>query len=345
MNIREALGKLVTGQSLTRDEAHDAMRSLVEGDATPSQIAAFAIALRMKGETAEEIAGLAEVMRAAATRVDAGDDVVDVVGTGGDGSGTLNISTLSALIVASAGGRVAKHGNRSITSQCGAADFLEAVGIAIDLPPEGVARCVAETGFGFMFAPQYHPAMRHAIVPRREIGVRTVFNILGPLTNPAGARRQLTGVAVPGLGETLAHVLALLGAQHALVVHGEDGLDEISLATSTQVHEARAGELRSYTIQPSMFGLQSAATDAIRGGTVDSNVRIARSVLAGEPGPPRDVVILNAGAALYVAGLADSIPAGIDRARIELDSGRARDKVEQVARSSQLIKADLATAA
>ena len=344
MNLREALGKLVLGQDLSRDEARQAMRSLVDGEATPSQIAAFAIALRMKGETAEEIAGLAEVMRAAATRVEAGSDVVDVVGTGGDGSGTLNISTLSALIVAAAGGRVAKHGNRSVTSACGAADFLEAVGIAIDLPPDGVARCVAETGFGFMFAPQYHPAMRHAIVPRREIGVRTVFNILGPLTNPAGARRQLTGVAVPGLGETLARVLALLGARHALVVHGEDGLDEISLATGTQVHEARDGDVRSYRIEPANFGLESAPTDAIRGGTVDRNVAIARAILDGQAGPTRDVVLLNAGAALYVAGLSGSIPAGIQRAATELDSGRVRHKVEQVAAASQRIKTELATA-
>jgi anthranilate phosphoribosyltransferase len=283
-------------------------------------------------------------MRAAATHVEAGSDVVDVVGTGGDGSGTLNISTLSALIVAAAGGRVAKHGNRSVTSACGAADFLEAVGIAIDLPPDGVARCVAETGFGFMFAPQYHPAMRHAIVPRREIGIRTVFNILGPLTNPAGARRQLTGVAVPGLGETLARVLALLGAKHAMVVHGEDGLDEISLAAPTQVHEARDGEIRSFSIEPRTFGLEPAPTAAIRGGTVETNVRIARAVLDGQPGPTRDVVLLNAGAALYVAGLADSMPAGIQQAASELDSGRVAAKVEEVAAASQRIKTELATA-
>src|SRR5436305_8952927 len=245
MSIRDALGKLVLGQDLSRAEANAAMTSLVEGEATPSQIAAFAIALRMKGETPEEIAGLAEVMRDAATRVDAGSNVVDVVGTGGDGAGTFNISTLSALVVASAGGKVAKHGNRSVTSACGAADFLEAVGIAIDLTPDAVARCVEETGFGFMFAPLYHPAMRHAIVPRREIGVRTVFNILGPITNPAGVRRQLTGVAVPGLGETLARVLDLMGAEHALIVHGQDGLDEISVCAPTQIHDARGGTIRS----------------------------------------------------------------------------------------------------
>jgi anthranilate phosphoribosyltransferase len=321
------------------------MQSLVDGEATPSQIAAFAVALRMKGETPEEIAGLAEVMRSAATRVEAGSGVVDVVGTGGDGAGTFNISTLSALVVASAGGRVAKHGNRSITSQCGAADFLEAVGIAIDLSPDGVARCVAETGFGFMFAPMYHPAMRHAIVPRREIGVRTVFNILGPLTNPAGARRQLTGVAVSSLGEGMARVLALLGTEHALVVHGQDGLDEISVSAPTHVHEARNGQVKSYVIDPEQFGLQRRSPDAVRGGTVDANVRLAQSVFAGEPGASRDVVLLNAGAAVYVAGLAESIQAGIDVAAAELDSGRAHAKLQQAATVSQRIKAEaLATA-
>jgi anthranilate phosphoribosyltransferase len=345
MSIRDALGKLVLGQDLSRDEASAAMRSLVEGEATPSQIAGFAIALRMKGETPDEIAGLAEVMRAAATRVDAGADVVDVVGTGGDGAGTFNISTLSALVVASAGGRVAKHGNRSITSACGAADFLEALGVAIDLAPDGVARCVSETGFGFMFAPQYHPAMRHAIVPRREIGVRTVFNILGPLTNPAGARRQLTGVAVASLGETMARVLALLGSEHALIVHSQDGLDEISVCAPTEVHEARGGEVRSYMIEPEQFGLPRWATDALRGGTVSANLRLAQGVLDGERGPARDVVLFNAGAALYMAGLVDSIGDGIGRVADELDSGRAQSKVKQVVAVSQRIKAEATPAA
>jgi anthranilate phosphoribosyltransferase len=344
MSIKEALGKLVLGQDLSRAEARSAMQSLVEGEATPSQIAALAIALRMKGETPEEIAGLAEVMRDAATRVDAGENVVDVVGTGGDGAGTFNISTLSALVVASAGGRVAKHGNRSITSACGAADFLEAIGVAIDLSPTGVARCVDETGFGFMFAPLYHPAMKHAIIPRREISVRTVFNILGPLTNPAGARRQLTGVAVAGLGDTVARVLDLLGAEHAVVVHGQDGLDEISVSAPTQVHEARRGEVRSYTIDPEQFGLQRWPRDAVRGGTVDANVHLANAVLDGEHGPSRDVVLLNAGAAMYVAGLADSIASGMQRVADELDSGRARAKVQHVAVASQRIKAASAAA-
>jgi anthranilate phosphoribosyltransferase len=342
MSVRDALAKLVGGQHLTRAEAQTAMRCIVEGEATPSQIAGFAIALRMKGETPDEIAGLAEVMRDAAMRVDAGSDIVDVVGTGGDGAGTFNISTISALVVASAGGRVAKHGNRSVTSACGAADFLEGIGIAIDLNPDGVARCVQETGFGFMFAPLYHPAMRHAIVPRRDIGVRTIFNILGPITNPAGARRQLTGVAVPGLGQTLARVLDLLGAVHALVVHGEDGLDEISVSAPTQVHEARDGQVVSYTIAPEHYGLPRSSPDAVRGGAVDVNVRMAYAVLDGERGPARDVILLNAGASVYMAGLAESIQAGIARAADELDSGRARAKVAQVAAASQRIKADQA---
>jgi anthranilate phosphoribosyltransferase len=344
MSVREALGKLVLGQDLTRAEAEAAMRSMTEGDATPSQIAGFAVALRMKGETPEEVAGLAEVMRAAAKRVEAGPDVVDVVGTGGDGAGTFNISTISALIVASAGARVAKHGNRSVTSECGAADFLEAVGVAIDLPPEGVARCVNETGFGFMFAPLYHPAMRLANATRREIGVRTVFNILGPLTNPAGARRQLTGVAVASLGETMAHVLALLGAEHAVVVHGQDGLDEISVCAPTQIYEVRGREVRSFVIEPEQFGIERRPTDAVRGGTVDANVRLSRSVLDGERGAARDVVLLNSGAALYMAGISSSIEAGIARAADELDSGRVRQKLDQVAQGSQRIKADLAPA-
>lgn len=345
MTVRDALSVLVTGRDLTRHEASAAMRSLVDGEATSAQIGAFAMALRMKGETADEIAGLAEVMREAATRVDAGPDVVDLVGTGGDGSGTFNISTLSAFVVASAGGRVAKHGNRSVTSACGAADYLEALGVAIDLPPQGVSQCVAEVGFGFMFAPLYHPAMRHAVVPRRELGVRTVFNILGPLTNPAGARRQLTGVAVPGLGETLARVLALLGAEHALIVHGADGLDEISISGPTQVHETRGGTLTSYSIEPERYGLSRAPTDAVRGGTVEANLSLAADVFAGKVGPPRDVVLLNAGAGLYIAGLVPSIVEGVRRAAAEIDSGRARAKVEQVVETSQRARTALPVAA
>ncbi len=337
-DVREALARLVAGHHLSREEARGAMRGLVAGEATPAQIAAFAVALRLNGETADEIAGLAEVMRDAATPVDAG-EVVDLVGTGGDGVGTFNISTLSALVVAAAGGRVGKHGNRGVTSPCGSADFLEGLGIAIDLPPAGVAQCVQETGFGFMFAPLYHPAMRHAVAPRREIGVRTVFNILGPLANPARARRQLTGVAVAGLGETVAHVLDLLGAEHALVVHGEDGLDEISLAAPTRVDETCRGQHTTYTIQPEDFGLRRAPTETVRGGTLAANLALAHAVVAGEDGPPREVVLLNAGAGLYVAGLARSIEEGLQRAADALDSGRVRRKIQQVVEVSQRLKA------
>lgn len=344
MSVREALIKLVEGQSLTRAEANAAMTSLVAGEATPAQIAGFAVALRMKGETAEEIAGLTEVMRQAATPVVAGHDVVDIVGTGGDGSRTFNISTLSAFVVASAGAPVAKHGNRGITSACGAADLLEALGVVIDLPPEGVTQCVRECGFGFMFAPLYHPAMGYAVAPRREIGIRTIFNILGPMANPAGATRQLTGVAVPGMGQVLADVLSLLGARHALVVYGQDGLDEISIGAPTLVHETRAGEQQAFTIQPEDFGLVSAPTDAVRGGTVEANLAITARVLAGEPGPPRDVVLLNAGAGLYVAGLAASIADGVQQAAAELDSGRVRERVQLAAAVSQRVKAQLASA-
>jgi anthranilate phosphoribosyltransferase len=331
VNLKEALHHVVTGHDLSQAEARAAMRSLVDGDATPSLIAGFAIALRMKGETAEEIAGLAEVMRAVSTRVETTADVVDIVGTGGDGSGTFNISTLSALVVAAAGGRVAKHGNRSVTSAFGAADFLEAFGVAIDLPPAGVTTCIAETGFGFMFAPSYHPAMRDAVVPRREIGVRTVFNVLGPLTNPAGARRQLTGVAVAGLDQTLAEALALLGTEHALVVHSFDGLDEISSSAPTRVHEVRrGGQITAYTVEPEMFGLRRTTLDDLRGPTLDAHLALAHRVLDGKPGPPCDVVALNAGAGLYVAGLANSIADGVRIAASEIDSGRVRAKLDQV---------------
>ena len=337
--IREALVLLAEGRDLTRAQAQAAMRMLMEGEATPAQIGAFLMGLRMKRETAEEIAGLAEVMRDVATRVDAGSDVVDLVGTGGDSARTFNISTVSALVVAAAGGKVAKHGNRGITSGCGAADILEALGVAIDLPPGGVARCVSETGFGFMFAPLYHPAMRHAGPVRRDLGVRTVFNILGPLTNPARARRQLTGVAIPGLGETLATVLGLMGSEHAMVVHSSDALDEITIAGPTEVHETKGGQVRCYSIQPEDVGLERAPTDAIRGGSVDTNMVLVEQVLSGAKGAPRDVVLLNAGAGMYVAGLAESLQAGVERAAESIDSGRVRAKIQQVAEVSQRIKA------
>ncbi len=279
-----------------------------------------------------------EAMREHATPVPAGGDLVDVVGTGGDGSQTLNISTLAALIVVSAGGRVAKHGNRAVTSACGSADFLEAIGIAIDLGPAQVARSIDQAGFGFMFAPLYHPAMRHAVLPRREIGVRTVFNILGPLTNPAGVQRQLTGVAVAGLGELVAGALARLGSQRALVVHGADGVDEVSISAPTTVHELRDGVVSTYQIAPEDVGLRRAEGASVRGGTVATNVAMARSVLSGEPGAARDVVAFNGGAALYAAGLADSLVEGVREAERLLDSGAVSETLTRAARVTQELR-------
>ncbi len=330
MAIKEMTGKVVEGRSLEEAEASAAMVDIVEGVATAPQIAAFVVGLRMKGESADEIAGLARIMRRYATRVDAGDDVIDVVGTGGDGARTFNISTVSSLVVAAAGGRVAKHGNRGVTSTCGSADILEALGVAIDLPPEGVARSVRETGFGFMFAPLYHPAMKHAAGPRREIGVRTVFNVLGPLTNPAGATAQVTGVADDALVPTIAEVLRLLGTRRALVVHGRDGLDELSISAPTRVNELVDGQIPEYELVPEDVGLPRAPGEAVRGGTVEANVRIARSVLAGEGGPPRDVVLLNAAAGLLVAGMVGSLSDGVRIAAEVVDSGAARHKLDQV---------------
>jgi anthranilate phosphoribosyltransferase len=344
MAIKEMIVKAVEGRDLRETEAAAAMLDIVEGLATPAQIAAFVVALRMKGESAEEIAGLARIMRRYATRVEiaptgaAGSaPVVDVVGTGGDGSHTFNISTISALVVAGAGGRVAKHGNRGVTSGCGAADILEALGIAIDLPPEGVARCVEEAGFGFMFAPRYHPAMRHAVGPRRDIGVRTAFNLLGPITNPAGVRCQVTGVAVADVAPKIAEVLRLLGAARALVVYGADGVDELSISDSTHVHDVTDGRMTEYTISPESVGLARAPREAIRGGTVDANLRFASDVLDGKPGAARDAVLLNAAAGLVACGLAGDLRSGVEAAATSIDGGAAGGVLDNVRRLSQAI--------
>lgn len=338
MGIREAIARLVDGISLEESEAEEAMRDVVEGAATPAQIAALAIALRMKGETAPEIAGLARVMRDYATRVHVSGNVADVVGTGGDGAHTFNISTLSSFVVAAAGGKVAKHGNRGVTSGCGSADILEALGVAIELPPDAVAVCVEEVGMGFMFAPLYHPAMRHAVGPRREIGVRTIFNVLGPLTNPAAVRYQLTGVASSELGPTMAQVLGRLGAKHALVVHGHDGVDELSISASSDVHEVVDGQVHSYQIDPEEMGLCRHPANTVRGGTVEANLALAKAVLDGEEGAPRDAVLLNAGAALYTCDLAGDIREGVQMAAEAIDSGRAWQKVRDLVRLSQRLK-------
>jgi anthranilate phosphoribosyltransferase len=338
MAIKEMIVKVVEGRSLRETEAAAAMLDIVEGLATDSQIAAFATALRMKGETAEEIAGLARIMRRYANRVEAGPDAVDIVGTGGDGGMTFNISTISALVMAGAGATVAKHGNRGVTSKCGAADILEAFGVAFDLPPDRVSECVRRTGFGFMFAPIHHPAMRHAVVPRREIGVRTVFNLLGPITNPAGVTSQVTGVGVKSVTPIIAEVLRLLGARRSLVVHSHDGLDEISISSATTVYDVADGTVREYEIAPEDFGLERAPIKQITGGNVEINLRMAQAVLAGEHGAPRDAVLLNAAAGLVVAGLVDDIKSGVRRAAETIDSGAARAKLEEVREVSTSLK-------
>jgi len=333
--IKEAIVKVVDGGTLSEAEAAAAMVEIVEGVATPSQIGAFATALRMKGETVEEIAGLARVMRDYSTRVHLDGDVVDLVGTGGDASNTFNISTISSMVVAAAGGRVAKHGNRAITSGCGSADILKALDVAIDLSPENVAACVNESGFGFMFAPAFHPSLKHAAPTRAEIGIRTVFNILGPLTNPARATHLLVGAAVGPLAPKLAMALSRLDVQHALVVHGSGGLDEMSLSGPTQVYEVDGGEVTSYQVGPEKFGLNEASLAEVQGGTVEANLSLAAAALSGKAGPARDVVMLNAGAGLYAAGLADTIKEGIELAGELIGSGRAREKLEHVREVSQ----------
>jgi anthranilate phosphoribosyltransferase len=328
--IRDAIAKAVAGEHLTQPEAEAVMDEIMTGQATPAQFGALMTALRLKGETVDEIAGFARVMRRLATRVATARAVVDTCGTGGDGQGTFNISTTAALVAAGAGATVAKHGNRAMSSQSGSADVLEALGVRISLTPEQVGVCLNELGIGFMFAVQYHPAMKFAAGPRREIGIRTVFNVLGPLTNPAGAQAQVLGVATPVLVERMAEALALLGTRHALVVHGEDGLDEISISGPTLVSEVREGEVRTYRVAPEDFGLPRAGLDQVRGGDAATNAAITRAVLAGEAGPRRQVVVLNAAAALVAGDLADDLADGIRQAERAIASGAAADRLDRL---------------
>ncbi len=338
MTIKEAIAKVAGGSALEMHEAAAAMEEIVHGVATPAQIAAFAMALLMKGETAAEVAGLAKVMRQEAVPVKVSGEVVDTCGTGGDGLSTFNISTVAAFVASGAGARVAKHGNRAYTSSCGSADVLEALGVAIDLQPEDVARCVDEVGIGFMFAPLFHPAMKHAAGPRKEIGVRTVFNVLGPLTNPAGATSQVLGVATSSLAPLMGQVLGLLGCRRALVVHGGEGMDEISLCGPTQVCEVSNGTTSSYDLDPEDFGFPRRPLEVLKGGNARENAEIAESVLHGERGPRRDVVLLNAAAALYAAGTVESLQEGVQKAAESLDSGTAAAKLEQLRTLSQSLK-------
>jgi len=333
--IKEAIQALIDGRSLTMEEAASVMEEIMGGEVTPAQFGTFVTALRLKGETVEEIAGLAKVMRAKAIRVVAADPVIDVVGTGGDGLNTFNISTTAAFVVAGAGLKVAKHGNRAASSQCGSADVLEALGVKFELTAEQVQRCLEEVGIGFMFAPAFHPAMKYAAAPRREIGIRTVFNILGPLTNPAGAGAYLLGVADGSLVEKMALVLQSLDCRHALVVHGEDGLDEITLTEKTKVCELKNGRISSYSVSPEDFGLPRASLNSLRGGTVDENATLLRSILAGALGSQRDVVLMNAAAALVAGDRAETLQQGVDLAGEALDSGQALSKLEQLIEFSQ----------
>jgi anthranilate phosphoribosyltransferase len=329
--IASALKTLISGSSLTRDAMHELFSAVMDGQASDVQKSALLIALRMKGETVEEITGAAMAMRERVTPLDVDRDrIVDTCGTGGDGRGTFNISTLAALVAAGAGAPVAKHGNRAVSSACGSADLLTALGVHIDLDAPRMSEVLRRTGISFLFAPKLHPAMGAVAAVRRELGVRTIFNVLGPLTNPAFARRQVLGVYSDHLVEILAQVLVALGCEHALVVHSRDGLDEISLSAPTHVCEARGGTLRSYELTPEELGLPSYPLEAIAGGDAAENARIAHAVLAGEGGARRDIVLANAGAALYVAGSAASIREGVALAREALASGAAEAKLHEL---------------
>ncbi len=333
--IKEAIGRLIGGNSLSMDEASSVMEEIMQGEATPAQLGAFLVALRLKGETVDEIAGLARTMRAKAVRVSADGPVVDTCGTGGDGLSTFNISTAAAFVAAGAGLKIAKHGNRAMSSRCGSADVLEALGVKIDLGATGVSQCLKEAGIGFMFAPLFHPAMKYAAGPRRELGIRTVFNIIGPLTNPAGAGAQVLGVADESLVEKLALVLKSLGSHHVLVVHGEDGIDEVSLSGKTSVCEVKDGRIDNFTVVPEDFGLSRVGLESLAGGTLPENAAILRNVLSGNSGPQRDVVLLNAAAALVAGDKAATLGRGVELAKSAIDSGRAMARLEQLVRVSQ----------
>ena len=330
----ETIARLVRCESLTEDEAASAFGEIMRGDATPIQVAGFLVALRMKGETVDEITGFARTARAVATPIEVRGALLDTCGTGGDGLATFNISTLSAIVAAACGAKVAKHGNRAASSMCGSADVLEQLGVKVDLGPEGVARCIDEAGIGFLFAPVFHPSFRFAGVPRRELALRTVFNVLGPLCNPAGAKYQALGVADGSMAGKMAEVLIRLGVERAIVFHAGDGMDELSVSSPSSVIEID-GERKEYELDPAELGLARAPVDSMRGGGPEENARIAREVLEGAKGPRRDVVLLNASAALRAAGLAESWKDGLRVAADAIDSGRAGEVLQRWAKISQ----------
>jgi anthranilate phosphoribosyltransferase len=340
MNIKEALARLVERQDLSEDEMIAVMREVMGGVATPAQIGAFLVALRMKSETLDEITGAARVMRELATPVVIKqDNLVDTCGTGGDGANLFNVSTAAAFVVAAAGAKVAKHGNRSVSSSTGSADVLEAAGVNLDMTPEQVARCVESVGVGFMFAPAHHSAMKHAIGPRKELGMRTIFNMLGPLTNPAGVKRQVVGVFNKALCRPLAEVLGRLGSEHVLVVHAEDNLDEISLAAETHVAELRNGTVNEYVITPEDFNIEARSILGLRVSNAEQSLQLIQDALGKRKGPhageAADVVALNAGAAIYVSGVASSLAEGVNMAEDVIASGLAGEKLKELAEFSQ----------
>ena len=338
--VTRAIDAVASGEHLTTDHASAVLDEVMEGRSSEVQTGAFLVALRAKGETVPELIGLARTMRRLAASVETGrDDLVDTAGTGG-GPTTFNVSTTAALVAAGAGRAVAKHGNRSATSRSGSADLLEALGVRIDLGPDEVARCIDEVGFGFMFAPRHHAAMKHVVPVRKELAVRTIFNFLGPLTNPAGASRQLLGVSDRRYQETIAEALAGLGTEHALVVAGEDGVDELALSSRTRVIEVRGGGTEEWFVEPGELGLDQAELADVAGGSPEENAAITRAVLAGEEGPARDLVILNAGAAIFVGGGADDLERGIALAREAIDSGAARDVLERLVELSNRLGDD-----
>ena len=331
MDIQSAIRAVIEGRDLDGARMTGVMHSIMTGECTPAQVGGFLVGLRMKGETVEEIAAAAAVMRRLATRVVVDKShLVDTCGTGGDASGTFNISTASALVAAGAGARVAKHGNRSVSGRSGSADVLEAAGVRLDLAPERIARCIDEAGVGFLFAPAHHGAMKHAIGPRREMAVRTIFNVLGPLTNPAGALRQVIGVFDRELVEPLARVLGELGSEHVLVVHSEDGLDELSLGAPTHVAELCDGAVRSFVLDAGELGFASATIESITVDSPAASLDVIRSVLAGDSGPAADITVLNSAAAIYVSGIASSLEDGIGRARESIDSGQASNALDRL---------------
>ncbi|KAA6186576.1 anthranilate phosphoribosyltransferase [Thiohalocapsa marina] len=337
MDIKQAINHAIAGHDLDSDDMTAVMQSIMTGGATSAQIAGFLVALRLKGETVTEIAAAAGVMRQLATGVNIAGlaHAVDIVGTGGDCSGTFNISTTSMFVAAAAGCHVAKHGNRSVSSKSGSADVLDAAGIRLDLTPDQVERCVREVGVGFMFAPAHHSAMKHAIGPRRELGVRTIFNVLGPLTNPAGVPNMVLGVFSRELLRPLAEVLQRLGARHVLVVHARDGLDEISISERTDVAELKDGRIDLYSIAPEDFGLQRADLDTIRVDGPEQSLRLLQGVLDNQPGPARDVVVLNAGAAIHAAGITANLAEGVARAGDVIANGQARERFDALVRLTQ----------